>query len=108
MSYSNIHPLYMAKIIKKGRKASELFQVLQWLTGYSKNNLLKIIETNLSYEEFFQNAPKLNPNRKKITGRICGVKVEEINEPLMQEIRYIDKLVDELAKGKEISSILRK
>lgn len=106
-SFASIYPLYISKVEKKGRTKAEVDEVITWLTGYDQSDLLKIIEDQVNLESFFNNAPKLNPNRKLITGVICGVRVEEIKEPTMQEIRYLDKLIDELAKGKSMDKILR-
>lgn len=97
-----------AKAEKKGRTRSEVDQVTCWLTGYSQEELNPLVESGITYGDFFRNAPAPNPNRKLITGSICGVKVETIEDPLMQEIRYLDKLVDELAKGKAMEKVLRK
>ena len=108
MPFSKIYSLLLAKVEKKGRKKEELDQIIYWLTGYSKEELEDLLEKDIAYGDFFLNAPQLNPNRKLIKGRICGVRVEEIEEPLMQEIRYLDKLVDELAKGKAMEKIIRK
>ena len=107
MSFADIYPLYIAKVKKKGKTISELNEIIKWLTGYTNSEIINVVESRLNLEEFFDNAPNLNPNRSNITGVICGVRVEEIDEPLMREIRYLDKLVDELARGKKISSILR-
>ena len=108
MSFSKVYALLIAKVEKKGRTRDEIDQVTCWMTGYSKENLEELLEKDIAYGDFFLNAPELNPNRKLIKGRICGVRVEKIEEPLMQEIRYLDKLVDELAKGKAMEKILRK
>ena len=108
MSFAKIYPCYVNKIEKKKRTVSELHQVIAWLTGYDDDQLLQQLMSGASIQEFFQAAPSLNKNRRLIKGTICGVRVEDIEEPLMQEIRYLDKLVDELAKGKDITSILRK
>lgn len=107
MSFAKIYPLLVAKAIKKGRTESEVHTVIQWLTGYDVAGINEAVKSNLSYEMFFNNAPELNPNRKLITGKICGIRVEEIEEPLMQEIRYLNKLIDELAKGRSMDKILR-
>ena len=98
MSFAKIYPMLISKVEKKGRTRDELDQVTSWLTGYSKDQIENFLLHDIAYGDFFSNAPVLNPNRKKITGTICGVRVENIKEPLMQEIRYLDKLVDELAK----------
>ena len=108
MSFSKVYPLLIAKAEKKGRTRDEVNEITCWLTGYSKEQIENFLENDVEYGEFFLNAPQLNPCRKMITGKICGIRVEEIEEPLMQEIRYLDKLVDELAKGKSLEKILRK
>lgn len=108
MKLKKIYPLLVAKAEKKGRTRSEVDQVTCWLTGYSQEELNPLVESGITYGDFFRNAPTPNPNRKLITGSICGVKVETIEDPLMQEIRYLDKLVDELAKGKAMEKVLRK
>lgn len=107
MSFSKIYAMLIAKVEKKGRTREEMDRVTCWLTGYSKEQIEELLIQDIAYGDFFLNAPELNPNRKMITGKICGVRVEEIEEPLMQEIRYLDKLVDELAKGKPLEKILR-
>lgn len=106
-SFGGIYPLYVAKANNKGRTKKEVDEILSWLTGYGSQELESQIVQGSTLEEFFANAPKLNPARKLITGVVCGVRVEEIKEPLMQEIRYMDKLIDELAKGKAMEKILR-
>ena len=108
MSFSKVYPLLIAKAEKKGRTRDEVDQITCWLTGYSKDQIADFLVHDVAYGDFFLNAPELNPNRKIITGKICGVRVEEIEEPMMQEIRYLDKLVDELAKGKSMEKILIK
>lgn len=108
MSFSKIYPLLVNKALKKGRTEAEVNEIIHWLTGYSAMDLEKVLEKNVSYEEFFRNAPKLNENRCLIKGSVCGVKVEYIEEPMMREIRYMDKLIDELAKWKPMDKILRK
>ena len=108
MSFSKVYPLLIAKAEKKGRTRDEVNEITCWLTGYSKEQIESFLVNDLEYGEFFLSAPQLNPCRKMITGKICGIRVEEIEEPLMQEIRYLDKLVDELAKGKALDKILRK
>ena len=108
MLFSKVYPLLIAKAERKGRTRDEVDEITCWLTGYTTDNLDGFLQSNLSYGEFFLKAPELNPNRKLITGSVCGVRVEAIEEPLMQEIRYLDKLVDELAKGKSMDKILRK
>jgi hypothetical protein len=106
--FAAIYPLYIQKVEKKGRTKAELDEVIYWLTGYGENSLLQQIDLNIDFETFFTQAPQLNSNVTKITGVICGYRVEEIEDPLMQKIRYLDKLVDELAKGKAMDKILRK
>ena len=107
-SFASIYPMYIQKVEKKGRTKDELDTVLFWLTGYDKKTLQKQIHTKIDLGTFFAQAPQLNPNVSKITGVICGYRVEEIEDKLMQKIRYMDKLVDELAKGKTMDKILRK
>lgn len=107
MTFSSIYPLYVAKVIRKGRTKNEVDQIITWLTGYSNSELEKIAASDETFEQFFANAPLLNPLRNLVTGVICGVRIEEIQEPLMKEIRYLDKLIDELAKGKAMDKILR-
>ena len=108
MAFAKVYPLYVTKVERKGRTKVELDTVLRWLTGYDGKGLKKQIDTEATLQEFFDQAPRLNPNVSKITGSICGYRVEEIKDPLMQKIRYMDKLVDELAKGKKMASILRR
>lgn len=108
MSFSSVYPLYIAKAEKKGRTKAEVDEVILWLTGYSQEELEGQIHKQNDFETFFAEAPKLNPNRALIKGLVCGVRVEDIEEPTMQAIRYLDKLVDELAKGKTMDKILRK
>lgn len=108
MSFGSVYPLYIAKVEKKGRTKAEVDEIIHWLTGYSLVGLEDQIEKQADFETFFAQAPKLNSARSLITGVICGVRVEDIKEPLMQEIRYLDKLIDELAKGKAMEKILRK
>lgn len=107
MPFAKVYPLLVAKVERKGRKKEEVDQIIYWLTGYDKKGLEEVLEKEESYEEFFAKAPAFNPNASKITGSICGIKVQEIEDPLMQKIRYLDKLVDELAKGKKMEKILR-
>ena len=107
MSFAKIYPCYVNKIEKKKRTVAELHQVIAWLTGYDDVQIKQQLLSDTSIQEFFKTAPSLNKNRRLIKGTICGVRVEDVEEPLMQEIRYLDKLVDELAKGKEMTSILR-
>jgi len=108
MSFASVYPLYIKKVEKKGRTKEEVDAIIFWLTGYNKQTLEQQIEKKSDFETFFAQAPKLNPNVSKITGVICGYRVEEIEDKLMQKIRYLDKLVDELAKGKTMEKILRK
>lgn len=108
MKFSSVYPLYVKKVESKGRSQEELDQVIRWLTGYSEAGLRKQIESDASLESFFAQAPQLNPNVSLITGVVCGIRVEEVEDPLMRKIRYLDKLVDELAKGKAMEKILRK
>lgn len=105
--FAGVYPLYVAKAEKKGRTKAEVDQIIHWLTGYSQEELKAQLEKQTSFEAFFAEAPRLNPSRRLITGIICGVHVEDIKEPTMQEIRYLDKLIDELAKGKAMDKILR-
>ena len=107
MNFAKVYPLYVAKAEKKLRKESEVDAVICWLTGYSQRELNAQLKKQTDFETFFQEAPQLNPARKLIKGVVCGVRVEDIHEPLMREIRYLDKLVDELAKGKAMEKILR-
>ncbi|MEY8507171.1 DUF2200 domain-containing protein [Lachnospiraceae bacterium 42-17] len=108
MSFAKVYPLLVAKAEKKGRTVEEVNEIICWLTGYDVKGIENALKDAVSYGEFFQNAPELNPNRKAIKGVVCKVRVETIDEPLMQEIRYLDKLIDELAKGKTMDKILRK
>jgi hypothetical protein len=106
-SFASVYPLYVAKVERKGRSKSELDTIICWLTGYSQRELDEQVTKQKDFETFFSAAPKLNPSRTLIKGVICGVRIEDIQEPLMREIRYLDKLVDELAKGKAMEKILR-
>lgn len=108
MSFASVYPHYVRKIEKKNRTKEELNEVICWLTGYSSADLKKVISEKVDLETFFAQAPVMNPNAKLIKGVICGVRVEEITDPLMQKIRYMDKLIDELAKGRTMEKILRK
>ena len=108
MSFASVYPLYIKKVEKKGRTKEELDEIIFWLTGYNPKTLQQHLEKKTNFETFFTQAPQLNPNVSKITGVICGYRVEEIQDKLMQKIRYLDKLVDELAKGKAMEKILRK
>ena len=105
-SFASVYPLYVAKVEKKGRSNEELDQVIRWLTGFDESALRQHLAEGTTFEDFFAAAP-LNPNAQLITGVVCGVRVEDIDDPLMQKIRYLDKLVDELAKGKPMDKILR-
>ena len=107
MSFSSVYPLYVKKAEKKGHSRSEVDEIIRWLTGYTEEELQKQLKNEVTFQVFFAQAPKLNPHRQLITGVICGVRVETIKDPLMQEIRYLDKLIDELAKGKKMDKILR-
>lgn len=106
MSFAKVYPLYIAKAERKNRTKEEVDQIITWLTGYDQETLQQMAD-DVSFERFFKQAPQLNPTRKQITGVICGIRVEEIEEPIVQEIRYLDKLIDELAKGKAMTKILR-
>lgn len=105
MPFSTIYPLYIAKAQRKGRTQEEVDDIIFWLTGYEKGTLEKAIAENLSLEKFFHQAPQINPKAKQIKGLICGHRVEEITDPLLQKIRYLDKLIDQLAKGKSLEKI---
>ncbi len=107
MAFAKVYPLLVNKAERKGRSREEVDQVTAWLTGYSPEELARLEQSDLTYGDFFRHAPALNPKRELITGKVCGVRVEEIQDPLMREIRYLDKLVDELAKGKAMERILR-
>lgn len=107
MSFASVYPLYVQKAEKKGRTQAEVDEVIGWLTGYRGKALQKAIDTKVDFETFFAEAPAMNPNTALITGLVCGVRVEDVEEPLMQQIRWMDKLVDELARGKKMASILR-
>lgn len=108
MSFAGVYPHYVAKAEKKGRTKEEVDEIIRWLTGYTQKQLEKEIEKKTDFEAFFTKAPKPNPSRNLITGVVCGIRVEDIKEPLMKEIRLLDKLIDELAKGKAMEKILRK
>lgn len=107
ISVASVYPHYIAKAEKKGRTKAEVDEVIRWLTGYRQAQLESHLKKKTTFEDFFATAPKLNPSRTLITGVICGVRIEEIEEPLMRELRYLDKLIDELAKGKAMEKILR-
>jgi hypothetical protein len=108
MSVSSVYPNYVAKAEKKGRTKTEVDEIIRWLTGYTQEELEAQLDNRKDFETFFAEAPKMNPSRTLIKGVICGVRVEDVEEPTMQEIRYLDKLIDELAKGKKMEKVLRK
>ncbi len=108
MSFASVYPLYVAKVEKKGRTKAEVDEVIRWLTGYSQKELGVQLKKRTDIETFIAEAPQLHPARSLINGVVCGVRVEDIKEPTMREIRYLDKLIDELAKGKAMEKILRK
>ena len=108
MSFASVYPLYIKKVERKGRTKADVDTVIFWLTGYTKQTLQQQIDKKTDFETFFAQAPQMNPNVSKITGVICGYRVEEIEDKLMQKVRYLDKLVDEIAKGKAMEKILRK
>ncbi len=107
MSFGSVYPLYIAKAEKKGRTKAEVDTVIRWLTGYTAKGVEREIKKGTDFETFFASAPKMNPARFRITGVVCGVRVEDVKEPTMREIRYLDKLVDELARGKAMEKVLR-
>jgi hypothetical protein len=107
MSFAGVYPHYVEKAEKKGRTQAEVDECVRWLTGYTQKGLEKVIEKKISFREFFEKAPKLHPNAPLIKGVVCGIRVEDIEDPLMQKIRWLDKLIDELAKGKKMEKILR-
>jgi hypothetical protein len=107
MSFASVYPHYVTKAEKKGRTKAEVDEIIRWLTGYSQKEMETQLENNTDFETFFAEAPHMNPSRALIKGVICGVRVEDIEEPTMREIRYLDKLIDELAKGKAMEKILR-
>ena len=108
MAFASVYPHYIQKAEKKGRTKQEVDTIIFWLTGYDQKSLQKVIDSKTDFETFFAKAPQINPNVSKITGVICGYRVEDIEDKLMQKIRYLDKLIDELAKGKAMDKILRK
>ncbi len=108
MSVASVYPHYLAKAEKRGRTKAEVDEIIRWLTGYSQDELEEQLSNKTDFETFFSEAPRLNPSRTLVKGLICGVRIEEIEEPTMREIRYLDKLIDELAKGKTMDKILRK
>ena len=107
MAFASVYPHYVRKAERKGRTKDELDQIIRWLTGYTQKGLEKVTNDRVDLQTFFDKAPKLNPNASLIKGVVCGIRVEDIEDPLMQKIRYMDKLIDELAKGKKIEKILR-
>jgi hypothetical protein len=107
MAFASVYPLYAQKAEKKGRTRAEVDEVIAWLTGYEGESLQRAIDARVDFETFFAQAPCMNPNASLIRGVVCGVRVEDVEDPLVQQIRYLDKLVDELAKGKKMASILR-
>ena len=107
MKFSRVYPLLVAKAQRKGRTKEEVDQIICWLTGYNSEQIQEQLKKEVDYKTFFEQAPQMNPNCHLITGSVCGIKVQEIEDPLMQKIRYLDKLVDELAKGKAMEKILR-
>lgn len=108
MSVARVYPLYVTKVERKGRTKEEVDEIIRWLTGYSQEELEAELENQTDFETFFAEAPHMNPSRNLIKGVVCGIRVEEIEDPTMQQIRYLDKLIDELAKGKAMEKILRK
>lgn len=108
MSFARVYPLYVKKVERKGRTKKEVDEIIRWLTGYTEKGLKSVIEKGTDFETFFSDAPKLNSSRRLITGVICGIRVEDIKDPVVQDVRYLDKLIDELAKGKTMEKILRK
>ena len=107
MSFAGVYPLYVNKAVGKGRTKEEVDECIRWLTGYTRAGLAKQLEKRTSFRDFFDKAPRLNPNAPLIKGNVCGIRVEDIEDPLMQKIRWMDKLIDELAKGKKMEKILR-
>jgi len=107
MSFAGVYPHYLKKTENKGRTKEELDEIIRWLTGYTRAGLAKQIEKRISFREFLEKAPKFNPNASLIKGVVCGIRVEDIDDPLMQKIRYLDKLIDELAKGKKMEKVMR-
>ena len=108
MDFAKVYPLLVNKVVRKGRTKEEADEVILWLTGYSQKQIDQMAESGICYRDFFLNAPAMNPNRSKITGVVCGIRVENIEDPLMREVRYLDKLIDEVAKGKTLDKVLRK
>jgi hypothetical protein len=108
MPFAAVYPLYIKKVEKKGHTKAEVDEVVFWLTGYDEKSLKQVLDQKTNFKDFFDKAPAFNPNASKITGMICGYRIEEIKDPLMQKVRYLDKLVDEVAKGRAMEKILRK
>lgn len=108
ITFASVYPLYVLKAQKKGRTQAEVDEIIYWLTNYTLEDVKRLAESDITFDALFKQAPLMNPNRRLITGVICGVRVETIEEPLMRELRYLDKLIDELAKGKSMEKILRK
>jgi hypothetical protein len=108
MIFASVYPLYINKVVRKGKTQEELEEIIFWLTGYNHKSFQEQIDNKVDFETFFKNAPHINPNMTKITGMICGYRIEEIEDVLVRKVRYLDKLVDELAKGRAIEKILRK
>jgi hypothetical protein len=108
MTFAKVYPLYVSKVERKGRTKADVDEIISWLTGYDEQSLQGQIASETNFEDFFAQAPQINPNVSKITGLICGYRVEEIEDKLVQRVRYLDKLIDELAKGKAMEKILRK
>lgn len=107
-AFAEVYPHYLAKVIKKGRTEEELLELIEWLTGYIQEEILEINLNKITFKEFFERAPKMNPNKSLIKGVVCKVRVEDVEEPLMQNIRYLDKIIDELTRGKSMEKIKRK
>lgn len=107
MSFASVYPHYVTKAERKGHSQAEVDEIIAWLTGYSADQLQRVLDEEVDFETFFAEAPAMNPSRSLITGVICGIRVEEIEEPLMREIRYLDKLIDEMARGKAMEKVLR-
>lgn len=107
MKFAKVFPLLLDKVERKGRMAEDVYAVTEWLTGYSREELNQLLNTDITYGDFFDQAPRMNPNRMNVKGKICGVRIEEIDDPKMRDIRILDKLVDEIAKGKTVEKILK-
>ena len=108
MTFASVYPHYVNKVEKKGRTKEELYTIIHWLTGYDEKGLKQVLDKKVDFETFFAKAPRMHPNVSMITGMICGYRIEEIEDPVMRQVRYLDKLVDELAKGRAMVKILRK